>query len=58
MIALDQAERDRRRDAAQAHVERLERLVDEVRDVLRRPGSGEDKVALLREVLGVQGYPV
>lgn len=58
MIALDDAEKDRRRDAVQAHVERLERLVDEVREVIRRPGSGEEKVAFLRAVLGTAGYPV
>ncbi|WP_407122394.1 hypothetical protein [Bradyrhizobium sp. STM 3561] len=58
MIAIDQVERDRRRDATQAHVERLERLVDEVREVLRRPGSEKEKVAFLREVLACQGYRV
>ncbi|WP_158284400.1 hypothetical protein [Bradyrhizobium sp. SUTN9-2] len=58
MIAIDQVERDRRHDAVQAHVERLERLVDEVREVLRRPGSGDEKIALLREVLACQGYRV
>jgi len=58
MIAIDQVERDRRHDAVQAHVERLERLVNEVREVLRRPGSEKEKLAFLREVLAGQGYRV
>jgi hypothetical protein len=56
MIAIDEAEKSRRKDATQMHVERLERLVDEVREVIRRPGAGDEKVALLREVLAAAGY--
>lgn len=50
MVALD--------ELRQANLQRLERLIEEVREVLRRPGSGDEKVALLREVLAVAGYRV
>jgi hypothetical protein len=54
MVALDEIERN----AAQAHLKRLEGLVEDIRKALVGPSNASEKVAWLKELLAVQGYRV
>lgn len=54
MVALDEIERN----AAQAHVKRLEGLVEDIRKALGGPSNASEKVAWLKELLAAQGYRV
>ncbi|MEY9156316.1 hypothetical protein [Bradyrhizobium japonicum] len=54
MAALDEIERN----AAQAHLKRLEGLVEDVRKALAGSRNASEKVAWLKEMLAAQGYRV
>jgi hypothetical protein len=58
MVALDDIAEAGRRQIEQAHRMRLEGLVRDIRKALEGPSSATEKVALLKELLAVQGYRV
>lgn len=54
MVAFDEIERN----AAQAHLKRLEGLVEDVRKALAGSRNASEKAAWLKEMLAAQGYRV
>lgn len=54
MVALDEVERN----AALAHLKRLEGLVEDICKALGAPSNASEKVARLKELLATQGYRV
>ncbi|WP_145670111.1 hypothetical protein [Bradyrhizobium stylosanthis] len=55
MVALDDVRKAR---VENAHIARLEELVENVRATLAGPASDRDKIGWITELLNVQGYRI